>query len=98
MTGEAVSPSEQVRAAIVGGFSRPDDIAKRTGLGVGTVQLILDHLERSGDLVRDSLASCPSSGCGSCRQATGCSGAGGMKGPRGAVLLKLTNPGRKRHS
>lgn len=85
-----MTPIEQVRSAILGGTTSAKNIARETGLGEGTVQLILEHLERSGALVRETLSSCPSSGCGSCGQSTGCSGASSSRGP---VLLKLTKPG-----
>ncbi|WP_407921615.1 hypothetical protein [Corynebacterium epidermidicanis] len=52
------------------------------------MELVMEHLERSGELVRESLSSCPSSGCGSCTANTGCSGAANPQG-RGPVLLQL---------
>lgn len=85
-----MTPSELVRAAILEGNTSVAAIAKETGLGQGTVQVILEHFERSGALIRETMTSCPTSGCGSCGQATGCSGATGNRGP---VLLKLTKPG-----
>lgn len=85
-----MTPTEQVSGAILTGMTSVGDIARHTGLAQGTVELILEHLERSGALQRETLSSCPSSGCGACGQATGCSGASGSRGP---VLLKLTKPG-----
>ncbi|WP_408918809.1 MarR family transcriptional regulator [Corynebacterium kefirresidentii] len=82
-----MSPTEQVKEAITQGKSNPADIAKATGLGQGTVEIILAHLERTAELVRESLNSCPTGGCGSCAQAGGCSGA--AAGHRGPVLLQL---------
>lgn len=82
-----MSPTEQVKHAIKQGKSNPADIAKATGLGQGTVEIILAHLERTAELVRESLTSCPTGGCGSCAQAGGCSGA--AAGHRGPVLLQL---------
>ena len=67
-----MSPTEQVKEAIKQGKSNPADIAKATGLGQGTVEIILAHLERTAELVRESLTSCPTGGCGSCAQAGGC--------------------------
>ena len=64
-----MSPTEKVKEAIKQGKSNPVEIAKATGLGQGTVEVILAHLERSAELVRDSLTSCPTGGCGSCAQA-----------------------------
>ena len=82
-----MSPTEQVKEAIKQGKSNPADIAKATGLGQGTVEIILAHLERTAELVRESLNSCPTGGCGSCAQVGGCSGA--AAGQRGPVLLQL---------
>ena len=82
-----MSPTEQVKEAIKQGKSNLADIAKATGLGQGTVEIILAHLERTAELVRESLNSCPTGGCGSCAQAGGCSGA--AAGQRGPVLLQL---------
>ncbi|MDK8668950.1 MarR family transcriptional regulator [Corynebacterium marquesiae] len=86
-----MSPTEKVKEAIKQGKSNPVEIAKATGLGQGTVEVILAHLERSAELVRESLTSCPTGGCGSCAQAGGCSGA--VSERRGPVLLQL-----RRHS
>ena len=47
-----MSPTEQVKEAIKQGKSNPADIAKATGLGQGTVEIILAHLERTAELVR----------------------------------------------
>ena len=82
-----MSPTEKVKEAIRRGNTNPAEIAKTTGLGQGTVAVILAHLERSKELVRESLTSCPSGGCGSCAQAGGCSGAVAER--RGPVLLQL---------
>lgn len=86
-----MSPTEKVKEAIKQGKSNPAEIAKATGLGQGTIEVILAHLERSAELVRESLTSCPTGGCGSCAQAGGCSGAAAKR--RGPVLLQL-----RRHS
>ena len=82
-----MSPTEQVKEAIKQGKSNSADIAKATGLGQGTVEIILAHLERTAELVRESLNSCPTGGCGSCAQAGGCSAAATEH--RGPVLLQL---------
>ena len=82
-----MSPTEKVKEAITQGNSNPADIAQATGLGQGTVAVILAYLERSEELVRESLTSCPSGGCGNCAQAGGCSGAVAER--RGPVLLQL---------
>lgn len=83
-----MSPTGKVKEAIRGGHSTPADIACATGLGQGTVEVILAHLEHSAQLVRESLSSCPTGGCGSCSHSDGCSGAEG--GRREPVLLKLS--------
>ena len=82
-----MSPTEKVKEAIRRGNTNPAEIAKTTGLGQGTVAVILAHLERSKELVCESLTACPSGGCGSCAQAGGCSGAAAKR--RGPVLLQL---------
>lgn len=82
-----MSPTQQVKEAIKQGKSNLADIAKATGLGQGTVEIILAHLERTAELVRESLNSCPTGGCGSCAQAGGCSAAATEH--RGPVLLQL---------
>ena len=82
-----MSPMDKVKEAIRRGKSNPAEIAKATGLGQGTVEVILAHLERSAELVRESLTSCPTGGCGGCAQASGCSGAAAKR--RGPVLLQL---------
>ena len=82
-----MSPTEKVKEAIRRGNTNPAEIAKTTGLAQGTVEVILAHLERSAELVRESLDSCPTGGCGSCAQAGGCSGAAAKR--RGPVLLQL---------
>ena len=82
-----MSPTEKVKEAIKQGKSHPVEIAKATGLGQSTVEIILAHLERSAELVRESLTSCPTGGCGSCAQAGGCSGAAAKR--HGPVLLQL---------
>ena len=82
-----MSPTGQVKEAIKQGKSNPADIAKATGLGQGTVEIILAHLERTAELARESLNSCPTGGCGSCAQAGGSSGA--AAGQRGPVVFQL---------
>ncbi|MBK4149633.1 MarR family transcriptional regulator [Corynebacterium macginleyi] len=83
-----MSTTDKVKDAIRGGYSIPADIARATGLGQGTVEVILDHLEHSAQLVRESLSSCPTRGCGSCSHGDGCSGV--EAGRREPVLLKLS--------
>ncbi|MDK4279863.1 MarR family transcriptional regulator [Corynebacterium accolens] len=78
-----MSPTDKVKEAIRGGHSTPADIARATGLGQGTVEVILAHLEHSAQLVP-----CPTGGCGSCSHSDGCSGA--EDGRREPVLLKLS--------
>ncbi|QTH60456.1 MarR family transcriptional regulator [Corynebacterium hindlerae] len=83
-------PTELVRAAISAGCGTVADIARHSGLSRGTVELVMDHMGHTGELVRESLSSCPTSGCGSCSHNSGCSGSTGARGP---VLLKLTRGG-----
>ena len=82
-----MSPTEQVKEAIKQGKSNPADIAKATGLGQGTVEIILAHLERTAELVRESLTSCPTGGCGRCAEGGGCFAAATPQ--PGPVLLQL---------
>lgn len=84
-----MTPQAKVSEAITHGLTRPAEIAHATGLGVGTVEVILAHLEQTAQLVREPISACPTGGCGSCPQSGACSGASGRRGP---VLLKLTTP------
>ncbi len=92
------TPQAAVRAAIAEGVASRIAIARRTGLAPATVDAIIDHLERTGALRREQLASsCPASGCGGCAMAQGAggscpSGSAGEKGARrrGPIALVLT--------
>ena len=70
-------------------------IAAATGLSRSTVDAAIDHLERTGSLRRERMASsCPSSGCGGCAHAGGdgsaCPSSRIGDGPPGPVALVLT--------
>ncbi|AGE36723.1 hypothetical protein [Corynebacterium urealyticum] len=86
-----MTPQAKVAEAITRGVTRPVDIALETGLGQGTVEVIMTHMERSAQLVREPIGGCPSTGCDRCPQSRVCSGASGSRGP---VLLKLSSPPR----
>lgn len=89
-TGGA-SPSELVTEAIASGVASRAGLAERTGLNPGTIDLILDRLERTGALQREQLSGCAEGGCGSCAHNDACSGPSAVGGPgRGPVLLTLT--------
>ena len=78
------SPTESVRDAIAQGISSRSTIAQRTGLRRETVDLIIDRLERSGSLRRESLGGmCAGGGCSSCQHKSGggCWGADPKFGP-----------------
>lgn len=89
------SPLASVREAIADGEVSRADIAARTGLTRATVDAAIEHLERTGALRRERMASsCPSSGCGGCAHATAdgsaCSSSRNGAGTRGPVALVLT--------
>ena len=72
-----------------------ETIAAATGLSRSTVDAAIDHLERTGSLRRERMASsCPSSGCGGCAHAGGdgsaCPSSRIGDGPPGPVALVLT--------
>ena len=88
-------PLAAVREAIADGEVSRADIAARTGLTRATVDAAIEHLERTGALRRERMASsCPSSGCGGCAHATAdgsaCSSSRNGAGTRGPVALVLT--------
>lgn len=94
------TPQAAVRAAIAEGVASRTAIARRTGLAPATVDAVIDHLERTGALRREQLASsCPSGGCGGCAMAQAAGGGcpsestGGADGKgsrrRGPVALVL---------
>ena len=87
----ASNPVAAVRDAIAGGTTSRVGIAQATGLEPGTVDLIMDHLLATGELVKEMLSSCAASGgggCGGCEAASSC--AAPPTAGRGPVLLKLT--------
>lgn len=87
-------PLAAVRGAIAEGEASRAEIAARTGLSRSTVDAAIAHLERTGALRRERMASsCPSGGCSGCAHATAdgaaCS-SGGAGHQRGPVALVLT--------
>lgn len=89
------TPLAAVRGAIADGAVSRADIADRTGLARATVDAAIEHLERTGSLRRERMASsCPSSGCGGCAHAaadgSACSSSSNGAGDRGPVALVLT--------
>lgn len=84
-------PAEAVHDAIAQGISSRRKIAEATGLQTATVDLILDRMERTGALRRESLGGmCPGGGCSSCGMSTAGSCAGGSSN-KGPVALVLTS-------
>lgn len=92
-----LSPKEAVTEAISRGLSSRTDIARKTGLRRDTVDLIIDRMERTGQLRREALgAMCSGGGCSSCEHSAsaggGCSTAanssGGSRGPVSLVLQR----------
>lgn len=65
-----MNPLGAVRDALAEGVLGRVLIAKQTGLHPATVDAILEHLTRTGELDTEVLASCPGGSCGSCT--TGC--------------------------
>ncbi|MFL0446206.1 FeoC-like transcriptional regulator [Corynebacterium xerosis] len=89
------TPLAAVRSAIADGVTSRSAIAAATGLSRSTVDAAIDHLERTGSLRRERMASsCPSGGCGGCAHAGGdgsaCPSSRIGDGPPGPVALVLT--------
>lgn len=83
------TPLADVRASLRNGAVSRRDIAERTGLTRDTVDAVIAHLERSGELHREHLgSSCPGGGCASCGFATaqGHACTTSAKGPVALVL------------
>ncbi|MEJ6019537.1 FeoC-like transcriptional regulator [Corynebacterium sp. H113] len=97
---ERRTPLADVKAAMARGVLSRAAIAQETGLSRVTVDAVLEHLERTGQVQRERLAaSCPSSGCSSCSHATSSGDACGPAAPggeRGPVVLTLQAPQRRR--
>lgn len=88
------SPTLLVKDAMSHGAASREAIARRTKLNPGTVDLVLERLERSGELYRELLTACSPGGCGSCMAAQQCCGLpsrDNQQTPRepGLLLLKL---------
>ncbi|MFC3851107.1 FeoC-like transcriptional regulator [Corynebacterium hansenii] len=90
--GPARTPLSAVREAIASGEASRAEIAERTGLSRATVDAAIEHLERTGSLRRERMASsCPSGGCAHATADGGaCSSSGNGAGERGPVALVLT--------
>lgn len=91
------APLAAVRGAIAAGRSSRAEIAERTGLSRSTVDAAIDHLERTGMLRRERMAtSCASGGCSGCDHAAAMGGACSAAptspdGERGPVALVLVD-------
>lgn len=79
-----MNPLAAVRSAITQGATSRAQLADATGLEPGTITLILEHLQTTGELDVEKLGGCPSTGCGSCALSSHCVGP-----TRGPVLLSL---------
>nr|WP_162933284.1 FeoC-like transcriptional regulator [Corynebacterium lactis] len=84
-----------MKDAIARGISSRRKIAEVTGLQRATVDLILDRMEATGALKRESIGGmCPGGGCSNCgMSASGSgtcasSGAGSSNGPVALVLTR----------
>lgn len=63
------------------------EIRELTGLSASTVDAIIHHLERTGQLSYESLGSaCAAGGCGACAAAKTCPGEHTVSGPVALVL------------
>lgn len=88
------SPMAAVRRCIADGVASRAAIARATGLERTTVDAVIDHLERTGALRRERLASsCPSGGCSGCGMAQSAGGtcpseSGAARGPVALVLSR----------
>lgn len=89
-------PSKAVGWAIAQGISSRGKIAEVTGLQRATVDLIIDRMERTGELRRESIGGmCPGGGCSSCGMSTSgtCAGSSTGGGPVALVLTRRPNNG-----
>lgn len=92
--GPTQQPAEAVQEAISQGISSRRKIAEMTGLQPTTVDLILERMERTGQLRRESLGGmCPGGGCSSCGMSTSgtCAGGTANNGPVALVLTRRPN-------
>ncbi len=83
------SPTLLVKDAMAHGAASREAIARRTKLHSGTVDLILERLERSGEIYRELLSTCAAGGCSSCLAVEHCAVSTQGDGQRGLMLLKL---------
>lgn len=84
-------PSEAVQDAIAQGISSRRKICEITGLQRATVDLILDRMEHTGQLRRESLGGmCPGGGCSNCGMPDSgtCAGGSSNSGPVALVLTR----------
>lgn len=87
----AAQPSEAVQQAIAQGISSRSKIAEVTGLQRTTVDLILDRMERTGQLRREAIGGmCLGNLCASCgmNDAGSCAGGNANNGPVALVLTR----------
>ncbi|MCF4007706.1 FeoC-like transcriptional regulator [Corynebacterium uropygiale] len=85
-----------VREALAEGATSRADIARRAHISPFTVDAILAHLERTGQLRREVLASsCSSGACAQCAVGSSCPGPS-SSAARGPVMLVLTHAERPR--
>ncbi len=69
MTG----PATLVKTSIAAGATNTDAIVRKTGLPEPMVRLIVDELQRLGELVVDHIGyGCPTGTCGSCASESAC--------------------------
>lgn len=88
-------PLSTVSQAIASGAGTRAEIAQATGYAADVVDAALEHLQRTGHVVAEHLATgCPGGGCTACAsgKADGSAGCGATApaNARGPVLLKLT--------
>lgn len=95
---ETPSPTRQVLAQLERGATSLHDVAQRTGLDSGVVDLAVERLVAAGYLTAQRLAAgCPDGGCSACPSGlSGRPGCGTTNGATqtGPVLLSLGRPHR----
>lgn len=70
-------PASTVKLAVAAGATNTDDIVRATGLDANLVRLVVDELQRIGELVVDHIGyGCPDGACGGCSSGPSCGHSG----------------------
>lgn len=86
----SLPPSRAVTAALAQGISGTPALAAATGLDADTVDLVLAHLEATGELTRAALGQCAATSCDGCSWAGNC--AAHVPGRKVPIELHLRHP------